>query len=332
MRRLPVVTYLVITYMLLAFGWWSVLLLRKNSEAHEARLDKLAYELAIRREIEKPEDFKKTVRYQELTERFDRQQLMVLGEAVFLALTIAGAAYFLYRSVRTQIEASEQQRNFLLSITHELKSPLAGIRLILETFQKRRELKPEIQQKLSTNALTETDRLTALVNDLLLSAKLEDVYQINEENIDLGGLIQEAADTVSMKYRTAKIHVDIEPGLDGVRGDRLGLMSVAVNLLENAAKYSQPTPEIHTSLQRGGETELIWEVADNGIGIPDKDKPKVFRKFFRVGSEDTRTTKGTGLGLFIVKRLVEKHGGVLELSDNEPRGTKFRIYLPVDQD
>lgn len=329
MRRLPIITYLVIFYMLLAFGWWSVLLLRKNGEVHEARVDKLAYELVIQRQINKPEDFRKTVRYQELSERHERQQYMIFGEALFLALTIAGAAYFLYHSLRKQVEASEQQRNFLLSITHELKSPLAGIRLILETFQKRRELKPEIQQKLSTNALTETDRLTALVNDLLLSAKLEDVFMINEEEIDLGVLIQDATDTVSMKYKTARFHVDIEPGLEPVKGDRLGLMSVAVNLLENAAKYSQPNPEIHTSLQRGGETELIWEVADNGIGIPDKAKPKVFRKFFRVGSEDTRTTKGTGLGLFIVKQLVEKHGGVLELEDNEPKGTKFRIYLPT---
>jgi len=106
-------------------------------------------------------------------------------------------------------------------------------------------------------------------------------------------------------------------------------MSVAVNLIENAAKYSQPKPVIRVTLQRGGASELIWEVADNGMGIPDREKRRVFTKFYRVGNEDTRTTKGTGLGLFIVKQLVEKHGGQLELLDNEPRGTRFRIYLPT---
>ena len=328
-RKLPLVFYLVVAYMVLAFGWWTVLLYRTTSELHEAKLDRLGYELAIRREIAQPGDFPKTARYRAEAERYERQQRMVLWEGLFLALTIGGAAYFLYRSLRKQVAASEQQRNFLLSITHELKSPLAGIRLILETFQKRRELPPATRDKLSTNALAETDRLTALVNDLLLSAKLENVYDINPEPLNLGAIVQEAADRVVMKYRTAKVHVDIEPDLPSFTGDRLGMTSVAVNLLENAAKYSQPAPEIRTSLQRGGTSELVWEVTDNGIGIPDREKRRVFDKFYRVGSEDTRTTKGTGLGLFIVKQLVEKHGGLLELSDNEPRGTRFRIYLPV---
>jgi signal transduction histidine kinase len=329
MRKLPLAMYVAVGYMLFAFGWWSVLLLRKTEMAHNAQVDKLAYQMAVQQQIDAPEDFRDTERFRQLTESFDRQQLMIKGEAIILVLSMAVAVYFLYRSLRKEISASEQQRNFLLSITHELKSPLAGIRLILETFQRRKELKPEIQHKLSTNALAETDRLTALVNDLLLSAKLENVYQINEEPINLGELIQEAADRVVMKYKTAKVHVDIEPGLGPVLGDRLGLTSVAVNLLENAAKYSQPNPEIHTSLQRGGETELVWEVADNGMGIPDKEKQRVFTKFYRVGNEDTRTTKGTGLGLFIVKGLIDKHGGQLELLDNEPQGTIFRIYLPV---
>lgn len=329
LRKLPLLFYLLISYMLLAFSWWAFLLYRTTDELHEAKLDRLGYEMAIQGRVRTPADFLNTELYREEASRYDRQQRMVLYEAILLVLTLMGAVYFLYNSLRKQISASEQQRNFLLSITHELKSPLSGIRLILETFQKRRELPAAMQEKLSTNALAETDRLTALVNDLLLSAKLENVYDINPEQIDLAEIIQEAADRVAMKYRTAKVHVDIEPGLPTVLGDRLGLTSLAVNLLENAAKYSQPDPEIHTSLQRGGGSELVWEVADNGIGIPDSEKRKVFNKFYRVGSEDTRTTKGTGLGLFIVKGLVEKHGGLLELSDNKPQGTKFRVHLPV---
>lgn len=328
-RKLPFLFYVVITYMLLAFGWWAYLLYRTTDELHEAKLDRLGYALAVERRIDRPEDFPATQLYREEADRYDRQQRMVLYEAVLLVVTLLGAVYYLYTSLRKQISASEQQRNFLLSITHELKSPLSGIRLILETFQRRRELPAGVQEKLSTNALAETDRLTALVNDLLLSAKLENVYDINPEAVDLAEIVQEAADRVAIKYESAKVHVDIEPGLPDIRGDRPGLTSLVVNLLENAAKYSQPEPEIRTSLQRGGDSELVWEVADNGIGIPDREKQRVFDKFYRVGSEDTRTTKGTGLGLFIVKGLVEKHGGMLELSDNEGGGTRFRVYLPV---
>ncbi len=315
--------------MLLAFGWWSILLLRKNEEAHNARVDKLAIELAVQKRIERASDFRRTENYQLLTERFEAQQRMILGEALLLVLSLVGGVYLLFRHLGKEISAAEQQSNFLLSITHELKSPLAGIRLILETFQKRRELQPEIQQKLSTNALAETDRLTALVNDLLLSAKLENVYQLNREAIDFGELVQDAADRVVMKYRGTNLHVDIEPDIPCISGDRPGLTSVVVNLLENAAKYSQPEPVIHTSLQRGGESEIVWTVEDNGLGIPDREKRRVWSKFYRVGNEDTRSTKGTGLGLFIVKQIIDKHGGQIELSDNQPRGTVFRVYLPV---
>ena len=329
MPRLPLVSYFIIAYMLFAFGWWSILLLRKNEAAHDARVEYIALRMAVQQEIDQPADYRLTEDYAENVEQFQRAQRMIMGEALFLILSIAGGLFLLYRSLRKEISAAEQQRNFLLSITHELKSPLAGIRLILETFQKRSQLAPEMTQRLSTNALAETDRLTALVNDLLLSAKLEQAYQLNEEEIDLGTLIHDAADRVGMKYRGAEIHVDVDPEVNRVLGDRLGLTSVAINLIENAAKYSQPTPVIHVSLQPGGRDELVWEVADNGIGIPDREKRKVFTKFYRVGNEDTRTTKGTGLGLFIVRQLVERHGGQLELADNTPRGTRFRIYLPT---
>ena len=329
MRKLPLISYAIIAYMLLAFGWWSILLLRKNEEAHNARVDKLAIELAVQKRIERASDFRLTENYQRLTDRFERQQRMILGEALLLVISLAGGLYLLFRNLRKEISAAEQQRNFLLSITHELKSPLAGIRLILETFQRRRELKPEIQQKLSTNALAETDRLTALVNDLLLSAKLENVYQLNREEIDFGELVQDAADRVVMKYKGANVHVDIEPDIPIISGDKPGLTSVVVTLLENAAKYSQPDPVIRTTLQRGGESEIVWTVEDNGVGIPDREKRRVWAKFYRVGNEDTRSTKGTGLGLFIVRQIVEKHGGQIELRDNQPRGTVFRVYLPV---
>ena len=329
MRRLPLVSYVIITYLVLAFVWWAVLLLRKNAEAHEARVELLALRSALEQGEGTYKDFRLTEQFRRIEAQHERQQNMILGESVLLILSIIGGLYLLFKALSKEISAAEQQRNFLLSITHELKSPLAGIRLILETFQKRANLPQPMQQKLSTNALAETDRLTALVNDLLLSAKLETAYQLNKEELQLGEIVQDAADRVAMKYKSARVNVDIEPGLPPVLGDRLGLMSVAVNLIENAAKYAQPDPVIYVSLQRGGGSELTWEIMDNGQGISDREKRRVFHKFYRVGNEDTRTTKGTGLGLFIVKQLVELHGGQVELLDNPEGGTLFRIFLPT---
>ena len=329
MRRLPPIGYLIIAYLLLAFGWWCVLLLRKNAEAHEASTDRLALELALRQQIDEPADFYRTENYLTLRDRFERQQRMIVWEAGFLVLTILGGLYLLYRNLRREISAAEQQRNFLLSITHELKSPLAGIRLVLETFHRRRQLPDDIQEKLSVSGLTETDRLTGLVNDLLLSAKLETAYQLSAEAVDLGALITEAAARVEMKYKSARITVDVAPDVPAITGDRVGLSSVAVNLLENAAKYAQPAPEIVTTLRRGGADEVVWTVSDNGSGIPDREKRRVWAKFYRIGNEDTRRAKGTGLGLFIVRQLVNRHGGQIELEDNHPRGTTFRIHLPL---
>ena len=218
MRKLPAVVYVIIVYMFLAFGWWSVLLMRKNTQVYDAQVKELALRMAVQQQIEQPRDFKETIEYERMTSSLQRQQYMVIGEAVLLMVLFITGLIVLYRNLKREIGAAEQQRNFLLSITHELKSPLAGIRLILETFQRRTELKPELQKKLSTNALAETDRLTALVNDLLLSAKLETSYQLNQEQLDLGSIIQDAADRVAMKYRSAKINVDIEPDLQMVRG------------------------------------------------------------------------------------------------------------------
>lgn len=316
-------------YLLLAFVWWTFLLRDKTLQAHDARVARLTTELAVSGQLELSGELETRPEYLKLQEKYHSETRMILGEAVMIALSIIFVVYLALRSFRGQIQAAEQQRNFLLSITHELKSPIAGIRLILETFQKRRELPAHIQQKLSTNALTETDRLTTLVNDLLLSAKLETQYQLNYEPLDLGELIEESVEKVALKYPGAKIHFDVEPDLPMVHGDRMGLTSVFLNLMENAAKYSQPDPIIGISLRQGSAQEVICSIADNGIGIPDQLKQRVWHRFYRIGSEDTRATKGTGLGLYIVKQLVDLHKGEIIIKDNNPKGSIFLLSLPI---
>lgn len=323
------ITFGFIAYVLAAFMWWGSLLRSQTTVAYEAEVAAAAMVYSVDPSNLSGPAFDKTPQYYTLTNAYEKRIWMITVETIAIVAILIGWFILVYQTFKREVNSTEQQQNFLLSITHELKSPIAGIRLILETFQKRRELPEAMQEKLSTNGLRETDRLTALVEDLLLSAKLESGYQLNNEPLDLGEVIWEAADKVAAKYPSAAIDVRLEEDLPFIRADRLGITSVAINLIENAAKYSPEPAGIAVNLRRGGPRELVWTVADNGQGIPDEHKDRIWRKFYRIGSENTRNTKGTGLGLFIVKELVKRHGGHIEVVDNEPSGTKFVINLPT---
>lgn len=327
--RLKLLTYGLLVYILLAFLWWSILLVTKNRDAFQAKVDKWQLVLAAQGQISNPDEFLETEFYQDLRRDYQRQEWMIVTEGIVLLGGVIVGIYFVHRGYRREVWTTKQQRNFLLSITHELKSPIAGIRLILETFQNRKELPPAIHEKLTANGLREADRLTGLVEDLLLSAKLESRhYELYREALDLGEILLDTAQKVQGKYPTARIELDIEEDLPFFFGDPAAITSVALNLVENAAKYSQPEPLIQIGLHRRGE-EFHLSVADNGPGIADVDKKRIWRRFYRVGSEDTRMTKGTGLGLYIVHQLVELHGGAIKVIDHAPGGSRFEVQLPL---
>lgn len=325
--RFRLLPYLALVYLLLAFLWWSVLLFTKNRDAFNSKIQAVAYVMAAEGRVETPMDFYTSEVYQELRRQYRRQEWMIVGESLLLIGSILFSIYIVHRGYVRELNSGQQQRNFLLSITHELKSPIAGIRLILETFKKR-ELTPELQQRLSHNGLRETDRLTALVEDLLLSAKLETGYQLNLEPLDLAEMVMDVVNKIQTKYPDAIVHTHLPQDLPFVNGDRQGMMSLLINLVENAAKYAHPEPIIDITLRTNIVGDIEVEIADNGMGIPEAEKKKVFEKFYRVGNEDTRSTKGTGLGLFIVRELVARHNGTIVIRDNQPRGTRFVVTLP----
>ena len=325
--RLRLLSYFVIAYMLLAFSWWSVLLFTKNRDAFYAKRDLMRIGMVAEHLIHSDEEFLQTPPYQQLAARYNRQEWMIFGEAAVFVVTLIIGVYLINRGYNKEMKAAEQRRNFLLSITHELKSPLASIKLVLETFLKR-DLTKQQTDKFTENALKDTERLNNLVNDLLLSAKLETAYQPYFEPLNLEDLIQDLITKLSTKHTKANFFFEKNDEIPTIQGDKMGLTSVALNLLENAVKYGDANPQIHTTLSLINN-RIIWKVADNGIGIPDKEKGNVFEKFYRVGSEETRTTKGTGLGLYIVKEILEVHGGTIQVADNQPKGTKFLIEIPV---
>lgn len=327
--RLRLLSYIVIAYMLIAFAWWSVLLFTKNRDAFIAKRELLKIGMAAEGLYENEQKFSQTPAYQDLYKKYQRQEWMILGEAGVFVISLVIGVYLINRGYNKEMNAAQQRRNFLLSITHELKSPIASIRLVLETFLKR-DLPKDKMDHFSNNALKETERLNTLVNDLLLSAKLESAYQPHLESLDLYGVLEEIIDKLRTKYPKINFNFSGQKELDPINGDKLGLTSVALNLLENAVKYAPESPEINIFLRQQNGTILL-DIADEGMGIEDKEKKKIFQKFYRVGNEDTRHTKGTGLGLYIVNEIVRAHDGTITVADNKPKGTIFKIKLPVKE-
>ncbi len=324
--QLRILTYVVIAYMLLAFAWWSILLFQKNQDAYIAKVDKIQMLSAANGEYSSVEEFRASPIFQELTQEYKRQEWMILGEAIVFVFSLVIGVWLINRSYNREVLAAEQKRNFLLSITHELKSPIASIKLVLETLLKR-DLPKEKQTLLSKNALKDTERLHSLVNDLLLAAKLEVTYQPNPENLNVSLIVRETIEKLSVKYPRAEITIQLADEDVYVQADRLGINSIVINLIENAIKYSFAEPKVMVKLNPSNE-KIQFTVADQGIGINDNDKKKVFDRFYRVGNEDTRQTKGTGLGLYIVHEIVKAHRGTIKIKDNVPKGSIFLVDLP----
>jgi signal transduction histidine kinase len=260
--------------------------------------------------------------------RFSRQRWMIIGEgAVFMIILLFGL-WRIYRIRQKELALALQQQNFLLSITHELKSPLASVQLVLETIQKR-QLNQEQLQKLSTNGLKENDRLHRLVQDLLLAARVEGGYEYVFEELDLNMLLKECVGWAIPKY-SGKINFESSDEVLLYPSDKNTLLTAFSNLIENAIKYSEGAEPISIKAYRK-KHQILIEIADFGPGIPKSEREKIFNKFYRIGNEHTRKTKGTGLGLYIVKKVIEAHGGTINLKDNQPKGTVFTVVLGNDQ-
>ena len=313
--------------MLLAFGWWSVLLFKKNEDAFLAKAEYLRLAMVAEHEVHSEEEFLQSRPYKELANKYRRQEWMIFGEASVFIVSLVVGIYLINRAYHREVQSAENRRNFLLSITHELKSPIASILLVLETFLKR-DLKKEQARPLTEGALQETKRLNKLVNDLLLAARVETAYQLHKEEVDLKELFYICKEQIEIKSPEVQLVLVAADHPIILQADPVGLNSIMLNLVENAIKYSPKPANISVHLKRKRKGVLL-EVLDKGYGIPDQEKKKIFDRFYRVGSEDTRTTKGTGLGLYIVAQMVKVHGGKIDVRDGDRLGSVFSVWLPV---
>lgn len=318
--------HVVFIYIIASFIWWSYLLHRNNYENYDEIVAREQYVFIQNGGL--ISQFNSTEVYLKWKKEFNRTELMLYGEGlVFIGLITLGF-WRIRKTFREEIALTRQQNNFLLSITHELKSPLASLKLSMQTIRKR-QLDEEQVKNMADMSLDDIERLESLVENILLASKIESAnFQLNKELMDLTSITKNIFEREKIKYKTQRNFIsDIEENIY-VYGDRFSFSSVIYNLLENAIKYSESGSNIGVRLS-GDEKNVYLNISDTGIGIPENEKMKIFKRFYRIGTEETRKTKGTGLGLFIVQHVVSMHEGEVSVKKNEPRGSIFEVRIPV---
>jgi signal transduction histidine kinase len=305
-------------YIFAQFLWWEILLVKQTGTIIDAKQKIAALNITEREKMLEQID--------QLGHEKKMRIYMIVGEGtVFLLLLLVGIIK-VKRYNEREIAMANQQKNFLLSVTHELKTPIAATKLQLQTIQKH-QLDKEKEAELIENALRETERLNKLIDNVLLASRMDnEQIRLNVEEVNVSELVENCLQTYfKSKLISKELKFDIEPNIK-LRTDVVIFPSLIINLVENAIKYSFDAVNVLVELKKvNGSTQL--SVSDRGCGIKHEERNLVFDRFYRVGSEEIRSTKGTGIGLFIVKQIVDAHKGKIFIKDNSPKGTIINVEL-----
>jgi signal transduction histidine kinase len=257
--------------------------------------------------------------------------LLVFG-IVFFLLIITGLVLnttFLIREIRR----NEQHDAFINAVTHELKTPLASIRLYLETL-KQRDIDEIKRQQFYDVMLADSDRLLQTVEQVLRAGQSgQRRRKINFRKIDIGELVRECVDLTKVRYNLGPDAVRFAEATNGerpqVKADADELRAAISNLLDNAVKYSVKDVQVSVEVAAIDAKQVAVRIADRGVGIPSAQLKRIFKRFYRVPGRVMARVKGTGLGLFIVSSVVKRHGGrVFAESEGPGKGSQFTIQLP----
>ena len=269
----------------------------------------------------------------ELTKEVDAQKALV-SKRVFMILS-EGSVFFLIlilglwkirSSIKKELKFSERQNNFLLSVTHELKTPLAANKLYLQTIVKR-DLDATKRTELIEKAIAENQRLEVMIDNILNATRLDNqVVQLHKEHLNLSDLFQQIADRFNKSLQVDLIQLEIETDVF-IDADSFMIETVINNLIENALKYAGHQKTIILYLKQTENKRVIFGVKDEGPGVTLDSQIEIFEKFMRSGNEETRSQKGTGLGLFIAAEFIKIHGGRIVYKNNKPLGANFEITL-----
>jgi K+-sensing histidine kinase KdpD len=320
-KRLLLITiayWVFLVYIISALVWWFIALEKQNRQMNNYKISEL---------VQTDPTYKEKLNT--INSEKQRKNAQYISEGItFLALILLGAV-FMYRAVRRQFALQKQQENFMMAITHELKTPIAVAKLNLETLQKH-QLDEAKKQRLLEMTLQETNRLNSLASNILVSAQLEAGKSFPKEELNFSDLVKSSLHDYMNRYPDRHWNISIAEETE-LKGDPLLLQLLVNNLIENAVKYSSPKSEISCSLYEENGF-VVLSISDEGPGIPHSEKRKVFQKFYRIGSEQTRSAKGTGLGLYICKKIADDHRAVIKIEDKSPHGSTFIVRFEKDSE
>lgn len=250
---------------------------------------------------------------------------MVAGEGIVFLGILALGVIMVRRAFRRESELVAKQKTFLHSVTHEFKSPVASMRLQLETLQKR-SLTPEQQQQALANAIDDTERLDMLIEKILMAARIDSgELPLHLEFTNISEKLKEVIEQISRSYPQRKVVTNIKENVS-LNIDSWAFNSIVTNLMENAFIYSPADKIVEINLT-SDSNNVHLSVKDNGIGIAANEKQKIWQKFYR--ADATQGYKGTGLGLYLTDYFVRAHKGTITVKDNKPEGSTFEISFPI---
>jgi signal transduction histidine kinase len=312
LKLVSLIYWFFLTYMIAAFIWWYVSLEKQNNEIAAIKFQSI--------QLSDPSLSVKTQAIQDFQLRKTKQ---FIGEGLTILLLFLLGAIYVYRSLMKQLRYADQQQNFMMAVTHELKTPIAISHLNIETLLKR-ELDSTQQLKLLEATLKETKRLDSLSTNILLTAQLDmGQYEANKQLVNLSALVKQTIKSFQERYPSRICNTLVDDALE-IQGEPLLIQLLVNNLMDNAHKYAPVTEPIYIHLQ-SNQNSIRLIIKDQGPGIAANDKNKVFEKFYRVGAESTRTTKGSGLGLYLCKKIATFHNATIQLTSNTPTGSIFTV-------
>ncbi len=287
--------YILGIYVVLQFAWWGFHLIQITNEL------------------------------QSVNGKANNKAIMIVGEGIVFFSILLFGLWRIKLSIKKDQQLSERQSNFLLSVTHELKTPLASTKLYLQTLIKR-DFSTEKREEMLQKAIIENQRLEEIVESILTATRLENrTLKLHKEWIDLNELIQQLIENYNITSGKNWIVFENQVAVK-IEADAFMIKTILRNLIENGLKYASNSEHLTVFLNRE-LNHVKFGTRDNGPGVPADLQKDIFKKFFRIENEETRSQKGTGLGLFIAAEFTKLNGGRLNYYPNKPTGSIFEITL-----
>lgn len=298
--------------MILGIMWWGLLLMQKNENIFQLQSSDRIEQLTTE-QIEKERT---------------RQKTMIIGEGMVLILLMLFGIYLINRSAQREIQAAKQQNDFLLSVSHELKSPIAAIKLALQTLS-RANIPKDKETKFLSSALGDSDRLENMVQNILLTTNIDSQpLELYKSEVNLNSLLQSLVNHYNSI--TNQLEITFETSISDATTfvDEYNIKQAFGNVIDNAIKYSLADQPVLVSLKKI-EGKIICSIKNYGDEISSTQKKKIFNKFYRIDNSTVRKKEGTGIGLYISKEIIEAHGGQIEVASSDGVNL-FNISLPFD--